>query len=91
VSLDLDGRIRAAAFAYLDRLTSSAGGLVTRSDLESFTFDDRQLRLIAPQQGIWRPKFLEAALCIVTTYDAPGQVPPYEDQDRGADDYPRYK
>ena len=89
--MDLDDRIRGAAFAYLDRLTSAPGGLVTRADLEAFEFEGRRLRLIAPQQGIWRPKSLQAALSIVTTYVAPGQVPPYEDQDRGPDDYPRYK
>lgn len=89
--MDLDGRIRGAAFAYLDQLTSRSGGLVTRSELEAFVFDGQTLRLIAPQQGIWRPRFLQAALSIVTTFVSPGQVPPYEDQDRGADDYPRYK
>src|SRR5437867_4226758 len=54
-------------------------------------FEGRQVRLIAAQQGIWRPRFLDAALSILTTYVRPGEVPPYEDQEMGADNYPRYK
>jgi putative restriction endonuclease len=87
----VDDRLRAAAFAYLNAVTRSSGGLVTRSELESFSFDGQVVRLIAPQQGIWRPRLLDSALSILTTYVSPGQIPPYEDQDRGADDYPRYK
>src|SRR5438445_8517229 len=91
MATDLDERIRAAAFAYVDTLTAPSGGLVTRAELESFTFEGQRIRLIAAQQGIWRPRFLDAALSILTTYVPPGQVPPYEDQEMGADNYPRYK
>jgi putative restriction endonuclease len=87
---EIDARVRAAAFAYLDTLTGQAGGLVTRAELESFEFEGQRIRLIAVQQGIWRPRFLSAALSIVTTFVPPGQVPPYQDQ-MGADGYPRYK
>ena len=64
---DLDERIRSAAFAFLDQITARTGGWVTRAELESFHFEGSTLRLIAPQQGIWRPKFLDAALTILTT------------------------
>jgi putative restriction endonuclease len=87
---ELDERLRAAAFAYLRELRSRSGGLVSRSDLASFTFEGRSVRLIGPQQGIWRPRFLDAALSILTTYVRPGEVPPYHDE-QGADGYPRYK
>src|SRR6266567_1045812 len=91
MATDLDERIRAAAFAYLDTLTARSGGPVTRAELESFVFEGQRVRLIAAQQGIWKPRFLDAALSILTTYVPPGQVPPYEDQEMGADNYPRYK
>ena len=87
---DLDDRLRASAFGYLDRLTGSGGGVVTRIDLRAFTFDGRRIPLISPQTGIWKPAGLEAALSILTTYTPPGVVPPYED-DVGEDSYPRYK
>ena len=58
MSDDLDGGIRGAAFAYLDTITATSGGLVTRAELESMPFEGQTLRLIAPQQGIWRPTFL---------------------------------
>lgn len=63
---------------------------MSRAELESFTFDGRPLRLIGPQRGIWKPALLEAALSILTTYVAPNEIPPYEDQ-VGPDGYPRYK
>ena len=53
--LGVDDRVRSAAFAYLDRL-GAADGLVTRAQLESFPFEGRMLRLIAAQQGIWKPR-----------------------------------
>jgi len=88
---DLDDRIRSAAFAYLDALTARSGGLVSRAELEAMPFEGGHLRLIAAQQGIWRPRFLDSALSILTTFVRPGEVPPYEDQEMGADNYPRYK
>jgi putative restriction endonuclease len=91
MAMDLDQRLRSAAFAYLNALTARSGGLVTRVDLEGMPFEGYQIRLIAAQQGIWRPRFLHAALSILTTYVRPGEVPPYEDQEMGADNYPRYK
>ncbi len=39
MSDDLDGRIRGAAFAYLDTITATSGGLVTRAELESMPFE----------------------------------------------------
>ncbi|HEX9312749.1 MAG TPA: HNH endonuclease, partial [Actinomycetota bacterium] len=86
----LDERLRWSAFAYLRSATDRAGGLVTRPELESFVFEGRPVRLIGPQQGIWRPRFLEAALSILTTYVRPREVPPYHDEE-GPDGYPRYK
>ncbi len=46
--------------------------------------------LVGPQQGIWKPKGLSAALSIRTTYTPPGEPPPYEDA-LGGDGCLRYK
>jgi putative restriction endonuclease len=90
VGLDLDARIRAAAFAYLNQITARTGGWVTRAELENFQFEGSTLRLIAPQQGIWKPKILDAALTVLTTYAPSPDLRPYED-DFGPDGYFRYK
>lgn len=86
----LDERVRAAAFAYLERMTAARGGLVTRADLESFRFEGRRVPLVSPQRGIWAPAGMEAALSILTVYRARPDERPYEDDD-GPDGYPRYK
>jgi putative restriction endonuclease len=87
---DFDDRFRAAAFAYLHGLIDRSGGLVTRSELEAFPFDGKRVRLIAPQQGIWTPKGLDAALTIMTTFAASPEQRPYADE-VGPDGYQRYK
>jgi putative restriction endonuclease len=88
MAADLDERIRSAAFAYLEAI-GAPESLVTRDQLASFPFEGRVLRLIAAQQGIWKPRFLDAAISILTTYVKPGEKPPYEDR-IGEDQYPRY-
>jgi len=90
MAMDPDDEVRAAAFAYLTDLTDRTGGPVSRIQLESFRFKDASLRLIAPRQGIWRPRSLPAALSLVTTYTPPNEPPPYDD-DIGDDGCPRYK
>jgi putative restriction endonuclease len=90
VDADLDGRLRAAALAYLDGLVARSGGLVTRAELESFTFDGRRVPLIARQRGIHKLTELPGALSILTTYSPDPARRPYED-DLGPDGFPRYK
>jgi putative restriction endonuclease len=89
VSNDLDDRLRAAAFAYLADKVAHTGGLVSRNELESFAFEGIR-RLIAPQQGIWTPRGLDAALAIMTTFSASPDHRPYADEE-GPDGYLRYK
>jgi putative restriction endonuclease len=86
---DLDERLRAAAFAYLRQLIARSGGLVTREQLTVFEFEGVR-RLIAPQQGIWTPKGLDAAVSILTTFSARAEDRPYADEE-GPDGYLRYK
>jgi len=87
---DADARLRAAAFAHLDRLQQlHPDGALRSADINDFLFDGQPQRLIV-QTGIWKPAGLTAALSIRTTYTPPDQPPPYED-DLGTDGYVRYK
>lgn len=88
--LDFDERLRSAAFVYLAQLIERSGGPVRRRELEVFTFEGTPVRLLAPQQGIWTPRGLPAALSILTTYAPRPDLRPYRD-DPGPDGYPRYK
>jgi putative restriction endonuclease len=90
VAVDRDEALRSAAFAYLAQLIQRSGGPVRRPDLESFAFEERPVRLLAPQQGIWTPRGFPAALSILTTYAPRPDLRPYRD-DPGPDGYPRYK
>jgi putative restriction endonuclease len=88
--VDLEERLRAAAFAHLDRLLQlNPDGALRSADVNQFSFDGTPQRLIV-QPGIWKPAGLTAALSIRTTYTPPDQPPPYED-DLGSDGYVRYK
>ena len=87
---DLDTRLRAAAFAYLDQLQLRApDGALRSADINAFSFEGQAQRLIV-QTGIWKPAGLEAALSIRTTFTPPNELPPYED-DLGTDGLVRYK
>src|SRR5438093_1011439 len=87
---DLDEALRWSAFGYLAELMARSGGLVHRHELEAFTFEGAPVRLLAPQQGIWTPRGLPAALSILTAYAPRPDLRPYQD-DPGPDGYPRYK
>ena len=90
MGVDLDLRLRDQAFAYLRTVSGFGGGLVTREQLEAFTFEGRRVPLIARQRGIHKIAELPGALSILTTY-APTPVDrPYEDE-VGPDGYLRYK
>lgn len=87
---DYDARLRAAAFAYLDGLTTAGGGVVSYKDLEAFEFEGRRTALIQRMRGIRKVAELDAALSILTTYAARPQDRPYDDG-IGPDGYQRYK
>jgi hypothetical protein len=56
-SLDLDWRLRLAAFASLRTLRDAAGGIVRLADLErGFDFEGERIPLINARRGIWRPR-----------------------------------
>lgn len=85
-----DDAIRAAAFAYLRDLLEHSGGLVARADLTAFTFQGERIPLVSAQQGIRKPRRMEAALSILTTFASSPELRPYDDA-VGPDGYPRYK
>jgi putative restriction endonuclease len=87
---DRERRLRAAAFAYLDRLAERGQTLVRQEDLAPFSFEGSPVRLMATQQGIWKPKSLNAALSIRTVFTDNPSKAPYEDA-LGADGFLRYK
>ncbi len=85
---DDDMRLRAAAFLFLDSFGESA--LVTQQDLGSFAYNGEPFRLMAPQQGIWKPRQLIAALSVRTVYSSNPAQRPYADE-IGSDGFLRYK
>jgi putative restriction endonuclease len=70
LSAETDARLRAAAFAFLDRRSNYGLTLVGQHELAEFSFEGGSVRLMATQQGIWKPKFLDAALSFRTVYTA---------------------
>ncbi|HUZ09367.1 MAG TPA: HNH endonuclease [Acidimicrobiales bacterium] len=88
--LDRDQQLRAAAFAFLDTLAADGRSLVRQDDLTGFTFGGTSVRLMATQQGIWKPRQLNAALSFRTVYVEDPRRRPYEDG-IGPDGYLRYK
>jgi putative restriction endonuclease len=87
---EFDISLRAAAMAFLDRLCVQGNASVRSESLLSFEFAGRGIRLMAPQQGIWKPRQLQAALSIRTVYSQRPEDRPYEDA-IGADGRLRYK
>ena len=77
---ETDGRLRAAAFAYLDGLAAKGQPLVRQDDLTPFSFDGSPLRLMATQQGIWKPRQLQAALSFRTVFAPDPSQRPYDDE-----------
>lgn len=90
LSREEDLRFRETIFAWL-RARQISKPFFSRADLAQFQFDDREIRLIGPQTGIWWPKGLSAgAIGIWSAYVPEGQSRPYEDN-IGEDGFLRYK
>ncbi len=87
---ETDRWIRAGAFAFLDGLAAKGQLLVRQEDLAAFSFAGAPFRLMATQQGIWKPRQLEAALSFRTVFAADPSQRPYDDE-VGPDGYLRYK
>ena len=87
---EIDRSVRAAAFAFLDGLAADGQPLVRQEDLAAFSFNGSPVRLMATQQGIWKPRQLTAALSFRTVYARDPNHRPYDDKE-GPDGFLRYK
>jgi len=68
-TLDLDWRLRLAAFHALDRLRRAGDGLVTGGQLTyGFELEGERIPFFNLRMGIWKPRQAEAALTIVTSW-----------------------
>ncbi len=81
--VDLDERVRLAAFAFLAEQTLRHGDVLPRATLATgFTFEGARVPLIGPQ-GIFKPAILpEMPLSITTAPRIEGRTPPYADEIR---------
>ena len=71
--------IRTAAFSWVDQLSDHGERPVAWADLVGFTFEGVRVPLVS-QQGIFKPAVLDLPISIRTTYRAPGEERPYEDE-----------
>ena len=87
---EFDTYLRSAAFAFLDSVTAKLGGPVRYADVADFVFEGERIPLMPTQQGIRKPRQLEAALSFRTVHANRPDQRPYADE-RGPDGYLRYK
>jgi putative restriction endonuclease len=73
-------QLRAAVFGFLDGLRERLGPYVRRADVNDFTFEGQQLRLME-QGGITKPAGWREALAIISTSTSVA-LGGYEDEDR---------
>lgn len=57
--------------AYIAERAESSGGVITRAELEAFSYDGEQLRLIDYSRGIRNPRQLAATLTILSQPNGP--------------------
>src|SRR5688572_31990147 len=90
MDVEVDRRIRLAAFEHLASLRSRSGDVMPRELLlEGFSYQDRRVPLMSPQQGIFKPAVLDLPLSLTTVPIVPGKERPYEDE--VGDDGIRYR
>ena len=93
--LDLDARLRLAAFAHVERLKRASGGVVSAADLNlGMEFEGQRVPVWSQQRGIYKPASVGrtgAALTIVTTATRPGRAAPYDDHIGADDDWIAYR
>jgi len=81
--------VREAALRWLDARTAFGTRVVTQAEVASFPFLGQDVPLLLRQQGICKPRQLDAALSIRTTWTPPGLQPRYADEE-GTDGLIRY-
>ncbi len=75
----LDDQIRVLVFAYTDLITHNGQIPVTSAQLNQFRFQGQRVPL-SSQSGVFKPAILDYPISIRTTYRAPGEAGPYEDE-----------
>jgi putative restriction endonuclease len=55
-----------SAMAYVAQVSQAAGGVVTRAELEAFTYQGQQLKLIDQSRGIRNPAELNATISVLS-------------------------
>ncbi|WP_409489239.1 hypothetical protein [Amycolatopsis sp. cmx-11-12] len=88
-NFDFDTQLRWNAFSWLTDLIRTEGRNLPSRKIKGFTFNGQDFPLL-DQQGIWKPRQLDVALSIRTTYTSPQKKRPYEDE-VGKDGLVRYK
>lgn len=89
MSVAVELAVRAAAMRWLDERTAMRTRTVSQPEVASFPFAGGSVSLLMRQQGICKPRQLDAALAIRTTWTRPGNKPPYDDFE-GSDGLIRY-
>ena len=86
-----DQAVRAAAFAFLDRVARPVGGVITRSTLEGgFLHNDTRVPLVGPQ-GIFKPAAIDSGIPLTLTTAAPDPRRPRPYDDEMTDEGLRYR
>ncbi|MEV6440363.1 hypothetical protein [Amycolatopsis sp. NPDC051716] len=78
-NLDYDTRLRWQALMWLVQVRATNDNRIPSSQLSLFEFEGKRIALADRQRGIRKPKELDAALSIKTTYTPNHQSRPYED------------
>jgi putative restriction endonuclease len=68
--------VRRSAMAYVAQVSQAAGGVVTRAQLEAFSYERRRLTLIDQSRGIRNPAELSATLTVLSQPRGP-----YDDEE----------
>jgi len=87
---EYDVHLRSAAFDFLGSVSARLGGPVKYDDVASFVFQGERIPLMPTQQGIRKPRQLQAALSFRTVHAERPDQRPYDDGE-GLDGYLRYK
>jgi putative restriction endonuclease len=78
--LDSDARIRAAAFAEVQRLTQAYGNLNSKHLAAGFLYEGARIPFVNPRRGIFRPRQMKHLLSIKTVIPKPDHHVWYDDQ-----------
>ena len=78
--LEIDARIRAAAFDHVRKLGEIHDHLTANELKPGFLFQGQRIPLINPQRGIFKPQQMRFLLSIKTVFPKPGSKVWYDDQ-----------